>query len=233
MSATKKMKGRIFMEKTGFHAEKCLKVISEPFPSQNKLPNGRTCSFVKVKWFNTKKESILSLHHLIASSSLQELVPVEDSHPFDEYISASPLQKQDLKLVTLLDKESGFNVSWHVEDLDDDVSNDYSWGLYLDGFLIGYCTIGYADDVPGAIENHPAYVDDCYLLSDVYVCPEYRNRGYGLRMITEVIKGRWEMEEKAPVFLVCFDDKVQSFYQKAGFSRIEDPEDISCMVLEP
>lgn len=214
-----KMKGRIFMRKSGLNAGKCLRIISEPFKGpckdQNKL-------LVKIQWIGSTVKWNFPLSLFVNSERFQEVVP-----------TVTPLRKQDLKNVTLMDNESGFHVSQQVRDLCDNEFNDYSWGLYLGGVLIGYCTIGYADDVPETIENHPAYVDDCYLLSDVYVCPSYRNLGYGLKMIKEVIENRWSSEEKLPVFLECFDDRVQSFYRKAGFSRVEDKTDLSCMVLEP
>lgn len=225
------LKGCIFMNKMN---GSYVRVVSDTFTFLTKNREGKEINSglaVLVEWPGSYRTPF-SVYSLANPTHFQASKPNGRS-VFDPYVSVKPLRKQDLKNVTLMDNESDFHVSQQVRDLCDNVFNDYSWGLYLGGVLIGYCTIGYADDVPETIENHPAYVDDCYLLSDVYVCPSYRNLGYGLKLIKEVIENCWSSEEKLPVFLECFDDRVQSFYRKAGFSRIEDKTDLSCMVLEP
>lgn len=111
-----------------------------------------------------------------------------------------------------------------------DEDNDYSWGIYVDHVLAGYCTIGYADDVPSIIEKHPSHASGSYLLSDVFIKPEYRHNGYGLKMITETILGRWKMEETGSVFLEIIYDNLKNFYGKAGFELLSDGV---CMVLLP
>ena len=230
---TESMKGRFFIQISGPCVGRYIEVISEPF-EQTIVRDGKNETVLKVNIKDLARNRIISYPVKRLFKQFQEVIPV-NSERFQEIApTVKPLCKRDLKEVALMDNESGFHVSHEVRYLSDNEFNDYSWGLYLSGSLIGYCTIGYADDVPEAIENYPAYVDDCcYLLSDVYVCPSYRNLGYGLKMIKEVIENRWSSEEKLPVFLECFDDRVQSFYRKAGFSRIEDKTDLSCMVLEP
>ena len=150
-------------------------------------------------------------------------------------IIVRPFTYSDLKDVIKMDDESGNYVSQWVKDLEgeDDNYNDYSWGIYIDNKLAGYCTIGYADDVCPVIENHPLHDNESYLLSDVYMKPEYRHHGYGLKLITETIKGRFAKEEKLPVFLQVFYDDLKYFYNKAGFEWIHDKDDYSCMVYDP
>ena len=150
-------------------------------------------------------------------------------------IIVRPFTYSDLKDVIKMDNESGNYVSQWVKDLEyeDSNYNDYSWGIYVDNILAGYCTIGYADDVCSVIENHPLHDDEAYLLSDVYIKPDYRNKGYGLQLIIETIKGRFAKEEKLPVFLQVFNDDLKYFYRKAGFEYIPDKDDYSCMIYNP
>ena len=61
-----------------------------------------------------------------------------------ETATTKPLGKSDAATISELDKLSGFHVLEWVEDFSG--WNDESWGLYLGGKLIGYCTIGYADN---------------------------------------------------------------------------------------
>ena len=145
-----------------------------------------------------------------------------------EEIAVRPLSAVDAQEIIKMDDMSGFYVSQWLEEMDED--NDYSWGIYVNHVLAGYCTIGYADDVPSIIEKHPNYSNEAYLLSDVFIKPEYRHNGYGLQMITGAICGRWKIEETAPVFLEMIYDKLKNFYGKVGFETLAD--DV-CMVLLP
>ena len=60
-------------------------------------------------------------------------------------ITVKPLNIKDINEIRKMDNMSGFNVAQWVEEMDE--NNDYSWGIYDDNILMGYCTIGYADDV--------------------------------------------------------------------------------------
>lgn len=144
-----------------------------------------------------------------------------------------PFTHNDIADVIAMDEKSGNNVQQWVAELEPDENNDYSWGIYVNDELAGYCTIGYADDVCRVIENHPLNKDDAYLISDVYVKPEFRHNGYGLKLITETIKGRFKSECEMAVFLNVFYDDLKNFYSKAGFECIPDDSDFSCMVYDP
>ena len=97
------------------------------------------------------------------------------------------LSIKDLQSVRSMDASSGFQVEQWLED-----NSEYAWGIFKNGTdeLIGYCTIGYADDVGDTIERHPEHTNDSLLLSDVYIDPQFRNKGYGVKLITEVIHNR-------------------------------------------
>ena len=146
-------------------------------------------------------------------------------------VIVKPLSVADSEEIIKLDDMSGFYVSQWLDEMDD--SNDYSWGIYVDHTLIGYCTIGYADDVPLIIKKHPAYSSseyESYFMSNVFIKTDYRHHGYGLQMIKEAILGRWEKETPAPVFLEIMHYKLENFYAKAGFELLSDAV---CMVLLP
>ena len=144
-----------------------------------------------------------------------------------------PLAKTDIQSVHELDKISDWTLEQYVRDIDD--YNDYSWGIFINDKLIGYCTIGYADDVPPSIENHPAHQshDDTYMLGDVFIDPAYRNKGYGQKLVKETIEGRFKLEAKLPVFLEVMYDNLKYFYDKLGFKEIEYENENYCMVFIP
>lgn len=150
-----------------------------------------------------------------------------------ENITVRPFTHSDLADVVEMDEMSGNDVSQWVGELEPDEDNDYSWGIYIDNKLAGYCTIGYADDMCDVIENHPLNKNDAYYMSDVYMKPEYRHHGYGLKLITETIKGRFKSECEMAVFLQTFYDNLKNFYAKAGFEWIPNENDLSCMVYDP
>lgn len=86
-------------------------------------------------------------------------------------ISIRPFKKSDFVMVEAMDERSGNDVAQWVNDLEDGDSNDYSWGVFLEEELIGYCTIGYADDLGDRVRTYPGYSIDSLILSDVYVKP--------------------------------------------------------------
>ena len=132
------------------------------------------------------------------------------------------LSIKDLQSVRSMDASSGFQVEQWLED-----NSEYAWGIFKNGTdeLIGYCTIGYADDVGDTIERHPEHTNDSLLLSDVYIDSQFRNKGYGIKLITEVIHNRWELDgDKNTVYLIAMYDKLKYFYEKIGFKPINDSE---------
>lgn len=145
-------------------------------------------------------------------------------------IVVRPFTAEDLFEVTEMDNCSGNDVRHTVEELEYKEINDYSWGIFVNDVLVGYCTIGYADGVGDKIENHPLHGDDAYLLSDVYIKPEFRNKGYGTTLVKETIKGRFASEKKLAVFLEILSCELEDFYSKIGFEIIPDTDN-SCMVL--
>ncbi len=137
----------------------------------------------------------------------------------DNAISVKLLTVKDSCAVGFLDLTSDFRVK---ECLDD--NTDYAWGIFKNDELIGYCTIGYADDIGDIIEKHPEHTDDSLLISDVYIKPKFRDRGYGTYLLTEVIHNRWKLDGyKNTVYLVVMYDKLVYFYGKIGFKSLNEP----------
>lgn len=150
---------------------------------------------------------------------------------------AAPLSIYQLSKVKTMDQMSGFCMEqW----LDDNV--DFAWGLFHNDKLIGYCSIGIADDADPLVEEHEAYKEDSsLLLSDVFILPEYRNHGYGSQMIKESIETRWKMDgEKNTVYLhamgvtgdLSYDEKLKSFYEKIGFSELCSDREIMVLTAD-
>lgn len=149
----------------------------------------------------------------------------------------APLSIYQLSKVKTMDQMSGFCMEqW----LDDNV--DFAWGLFHNDKLIGYCSIGIADDADPLVEEHEAYKEDSsLLLSDVFILPEYRNHGYGSQMIKESIETRWKMDgEKNTVYLhamgvtgdLSYDEKLKSFYEKIGFSELCSDREIMVLTAD-
>lgn len=142
------------------------------------------------------------------------------THTFDiepyEQECIRPLRKSDLKEVEVLDNHSGNYVSQWLED-----NEDYAWGYFKEGSLIGYCTVGYADDVCSTISQYPGYSPDSMILSDVFIVDDMRHKGYGHKMVNEVLKRRVR-EENDLVFLRVLYDSLSNFYEDFGFKMLED-----------
>lgn len=126
----------------------------------------------------------------------------------------------DTKQVKALDKKSGFFVAQWLD------YHNCSYGLFRNSTLIGYCTLVYADYVNPIITNHAAYSVNSLLLSDVFICKEYRHRGLGLQMIKEAIVDRQRIDGIESIFLERLYVELSAFYEKAGFDVIDDV----CMV---
>lgn len=134
----------------------------------------------------------------------------------NERLKVRTLNENDMISVIQLDDLSGNYLEQWIED-----NEDYSWGLFLDNVLIGYCSTGYADDCGRIIETYNGYTHDALLLGDVFIIPEFRHKGYATYFIEEVLKLR-NPNDKELVFLMYMYDSLKKFYEKMGFQHIED-----------
>ena len=110
-------------------------------------------------------------------------------------IFVRPFRAGEEEIVVEIDELSGNDVQQWNDALEDG-SNDYSWGIFDGNTCMGYCTIGYADDMCGVIEDYPLY--------------------------QETIQGRFQKEYPAPVFLEAVSQETQQFYAKVGFQPIDE-----------
>lgn len=141
-----------------------------------------------------------------------------------------PLTSDDAYNVGGMDRDSDFVVG-------DWLDSGRAYGLFdEDGFLNGYCTLGDADfGMPECVANDKLYdPNNSLVLSNVYVEPQLRHRGYALKMIREAIKQAWDSKQMSTsVYLNIVDDEgVAKLYEKVGFRMLE-PKDEWYMVLDP
>lgn len=134
----------------------------------------------------------------------------------------------DLEQVRIMDQASGFFVSQWIEDLSPCEESLHCYGIFTRrDELVGYLT-GFDADGLDIIKNHPSYSIYSVLLSDVYVKESYRKIGVGTKMIKDFLCN--EVLDSASVFLTFMYDELQSFYEKLGFIKVEDTDNV--MVLK-
>lgn len=134
---------------------------------------------------------------------------------------------KDIYAVHYMDSLSGFNMASYIDN-----DNDWAWGLFDNSNqLIGYCSIGYADDCNDAISKHPMHDNDSLLLDNVFILPKYRHTNNAIRMISDAITNRWHYDNfKAPVFLSYVSPTIIPTYELVGFKQIENS---NSMILYP
>jgi len=129
-------------------------------------------------------------------------------------LTVRALTEMDEDIVKDIDNISGSNV---LNFLDCD---EYSWGIFKDKKLIGYCTLGYAD-IFEEIKTYQGYKDDSILLSDVFVLPHFRGQGVATNLINNAIKKHSETQNNL-IFLTLLESGLQYFYRKLNFKCIND-----------
>lgn len=125
------------------------------------------------------------------------------------------LTEGDSVAVQELDDSGDFNI---VSMLD---CENYAFGVFDKGKLVGYCTLGGADVIADEVGECPGYNDDSMLLSDVFILPEYRHKGLG-RMMIQTLFEKSEDAKSNLVFIGLLDDALQSFYEPLGFISLKD-----------
>lgn len=138
----------------------------------------------------------------------------------------------DMEQVTAMDEESTFCVA---DMMDPDVINpneaSYAYGVFLGEHLIGYCTIGGADDCPDMIEKHEHWSGKSLLLGDVFIQDDYQGQGLGT-MLVSIARTLEDPQEELPIFLTLLFDEIGKFYQKLGWQWCDETKEY-CMVYLP
>lgn len=130
----------------------------------------------------------------------------------------------DADQVRTMDEASGFCLEQWLDD------DEYSWGILYQNKLIGYCSVGGADDVGKDITDDPDYNSyDSLLLSDVYVDPEYRHQGVGTYMLSKVLSK--VQSECITVYCCPSSYDLENFYEGVGFV-LTDTSDSLCITMK-
>lgn len=131
------------------------------------------------------------------------------------------LTSNDYDQICQMDDKSGnYMQQWFEEPGDE----GYGFGMFDGDKLIGYCSIGGADDFD-YVAKHPLYNYNSLLLSDVYILPEYRKGQNGIRLVEEAIKLKREYEPEAKsIYLSLLNDDLSNFYSKLGFEWVDDTQ---------
>lgn len=124
----------------------------------------------------------------------------------------------DADQVRAMDEASGFCLEQWLD------SDEYGWGVLHQGKLIGYCSVGGADDVGKDITEDSDYDYESLLLSDVYVAPEYRHHGVGTFMLSQVLAK--VQPEYATVYCCPSSYKLETFYKGVGFVLTDTSHDL-------
>lgn len=94
---------------------------------------------------------------------------------------------------------------------DDHTHQDYAYGIFYDNILIGYATIGGAEEIEEAKDDA-----DAELLGDVFVLDEYQNKGYGSTLIKYIIKEH----NYSNIYGDILDTNLMNFYEPLGFELL-------------
>lgn len=134
-------------------------------------------------------------------------------------IKVRALELKDIDDIRSIDdSQPFFEISDFIQDIleeaeSKDYIQDYAYGIFKDNKLIGYCTIGGADEIECA-----EYNDE--LLSDVYILDKYQGNGYG----TELVKYALNNHPTSNIYADILDENLIIFYSILGFKKVKDED---------
>lgn len=145
----------------------------------------------------------------------------------NKIITTRPLEMRDAGQIKQIDSESEFEIFDFIEDMleeqdeyranGEDYSQDYAYGIFVNDELVGYCTIGGADEIECAGGEDE-------LLGDVYIRETHRGKGYGRKLVEFALADH----PKYNIFADILYDELEAFYANFGFVRKE----LGLLVLE-
>lgn len=133
------------------------------------------------------------------------------------------IRYSDMPNVKSMDSESGFNVFGALACYDELEFGDYAYGAFLNGKLIGYCTVGGAEEY----DKYKDYRINDLCLSDVFVKEEYRHKHIGSIMVAKAIALEFKGVRRNVFATILTDDDLQ-FYKDLGFVVIAKNEGVVC-----
>lgn len=131
--------------------------------------------------------------------------------------------RSDLQDVANMDERSGFSVFELLKDKEPDEFSDYAYGAFLEGELIGYCTVGGAEEYA----RFGKYRNGDLCLSDVWVNEEYRDKHVGSLLVTYAIRMEYK-DVRRNVFATILNDADFPFYASLGFSVLDKDAGVIC-----
>lgn len=140
-------------------------------------------------------------------------------------VETRELKLKDVDQIKYIDDNGEFEILPFIFDMLEDSEKDgttqnYAYGIFLNEKLIGYCTIGGADEIDTA-------QDDDELLGDVMILDEYQGNGYGTRMVEYVLR----KHSDNTIYADLMNDELIHFYKRIGFRNAYD-EDFGLIKLE-
>jgi len=120
------------------------------------------------------------------------------------------LTGDDRPAVFEMDRHSGFDVGYFLEDLKMSEESDYAFGIFSEGVLIGYCSLGGADEY----SSYPEWSKQDLCLCDVYIDPLYRHKGAGTQLVNFAIQS----SPYGNVFITLMDEGLCNFYKPLDFT---------------
>ncbi len=124
-------------------------------------------------------------------------------------VFVGPLTVADEEAVRRLDALSRNDVCSCLD------ADGFVWGVYVDSELVGYCTMGGAEDYEGC----NSWNSNALCLCDVFVDEKHRGKGYASLLVQEVISQCAKNGEN--VFITLLDDYLVSFYAPFGFRLLD------------
>lgn len=112
--------------------------------------------------------------------------------------------------------DAGLHVNFSPGDLSDWNPDDppHYFGIFVGSTLVGLATIG-ADEEKGNVDGTVG------LLSDVYIAPNERNKGYGTVLVKSVLSIAQD-NGYTQVNIEVLDPELLDWYSQLGFGRTSD-----------
>lgn len=132
-------------------------------------------------------------------------------------IITRPLEIKDKSQIKQLDEiNPNSQIFDFIEDILDEANTnnilqDYAYGIFIDDTLIGYATIGGAEEVEEADDD-----ENAELLGDVFINDDYQRQGYGTMLVNYIINEH----NISNIYGDILDVSLMGFYEPLGFELL-------------
>ena len=133
------------------------------------------------------------------------------------FVQIRNLDETDKAQVEFLDKMSENSVADMLD------SENYAWGIFREGRLLGYCTIGGVEGTEHYnIAKEYDEVPTSRTLSDVYMHPYCRGLKLGSILISTLFTHIILPDDVSKVFCTIQNERQYNFYERLGFKELDD-----------